>query len=134
MIETTDHWPLFFCIRIHIQVFIFPFRLRPTNWTCHVEHEHLVEEIAQEIGFKQVSLSSKLSSTIKVVPRGTSTTCDAYLTPVLMEYIEGFFQGFDESLRNDVQKIGEGGNQDKYTQVEFMFVFFFPMKSSVTKL
>jgi len=81
------------------------------------EHEQLVEKLAKKIGFTNISLSSKLSSSIKAVPRGTSSTADAYLTPCLQEYIDGFFNGFDESLRRDVQA---GGKSDKRTQVEFM--------------
>lgn len=45
-----------------------------------------------------------------MVPRATSATADAYLTPVLRTYIDSFFSGFDESLRN-----GTAG-----TRVEFM--------------
>lgn len=45
-----------------------------------------------------------------MVPRGTSSTADAYLTPVLKAYIDGFFSGFDSSLRD-----GTSG-----TRVEFM--------------
>jgi 5-oxoprolinase (ATP-hydrolysing) len=81
------------------------------------EHEALVGRLAADIGFTQISLSSTLTSSIKVVPRGISATCDAYLTPVLREYIDGFFDGFDESLRADVER--EGGGR---TSVEFMCV------------
>jgi 5-oxoprolinase (ATP-hydrolysing) len=37
---------------------------------------------------------------IKAVPRGVSSTADAYLTPILYEYLEGFFKGFDSKLRD----------------------------------
>ena len=37
---------------------------------------------------------------IKMVPRGVSSTADAYLTPILREYLDGFFSGFDEKLRD----------------------------------
>ncbi|MCO5549739.1 hypothetical protein L7F22_003212 [Adiantum nelumboides] len=74
------------------------------------EHERIVEALAREIGFKHVSVSSSLMPMIKMVPRGTSSTADAYLTPVLQAYIDGFFSGFDESLRD-----GSSG-----TRVEFM--------------
>lgn len=47
---------------------------------------------------------------IKMVPRATSATADAYLTPVLQAYMDGFFSGFDSSLRD-----GSAG-----TRVEFM--------------
>lgn len=74
------------------------------------EHEQVVEALAREIGFTHVSVSSSLMPMIKMVPRGTSTTADAYLTPVLQAYIDGFFSGFDKSLRD-----GSSG-----TRVEFM--------------
>ena len=37
---------------------------------------------------------------IKMVPRGVSSTADAYLTPILYDYLEGFFKGFDAKLRD----------------------------------
>ena len=37
---------------------------------------------------------------IKMVPRGVSSTADAYLTPILRQYLDGFFNGFDEKLRD----------------------------------
>ncbi|KAE8212642.1 hypothetical protein CF327_g3738 [Tilletia walkeri] len=74
------------------------------------DHELLVEKIAKEVGFTHTSVSSKLMPMIKMVPRGTSSTADAYLTPVLQSYIDGFFSGFDDSLRS-----GQAG-----TRVEFM--------------
>jgi 5-oxoprolinase (ATP-hydrolysing) len=38
---------------------------------------------------------------IKVVPRGVSSTADAYLTPILYDYLDGFFKGFDSKLRDN---------------------------------
>lgn len=64
------------------------------------EHELLVGKIARETGFTHVSESSKLLPMIKMVPRGVSSTADAYLTPILREYLDGFFNGFDEKLRD----------------------------------
>lgn len=64
------------------------------------EHELLVGRIAREIGFTHVSESSQLIPMIKMVPRGVSSTADAYLTPILREYLDGFFNGFDEKLRD----------------------------------
>ncbi|KAI3625987.1 hypothetical protein CBS9595_001348 [Malassezia furfur] len=74
------------------------------------EHEQAVKKLAQEIGFPSISCSAELMPMIKMVPRATSTTADAYLTPVLQSYIDGFFAGFDASLRD-----GTAG-----TRVEFM--------------
>ncbi|EJD01112.1 5-oxoprolinase [Fomitiporia mediterranea MF3/22] len=75
------------------------------------DHEKLVASIARDIGFEHISVSSQLIPMIKMVPRGASTTADAYLTPVLYEYLDGFFRGFDERLRR-----GGDGN----ARVEFM--------------
>lgn len=63
------------------------------------QHETLIADLAKEVGFAQVSASSQLLPMIKMVPRGVSATADAYLTPVLRAYLDGFFAGFDERIR-----------------------------------
>ncbi|KAJ7353580.1 5-oxoprolinase [Mycena albidolilacea] len=63
-------------------------------------HERLVGEIAREVGFTHVSESAQLLPMIKMVPRGVSSTADAYLTPILRQYLDGFFSGFDEKLKD----------------------------------
>lgn len=73
------------------------------------EHEQRVGALAREMGFTHVSESAALLPMIKLVPRGVSCTADAYLTPVLRTYLDGFFDGFDPKLRK-----GEGA------RVEFM--------------
>ncbi|KAI1102515.1 Hydantoinase B/oxoprolinase-domain-containing protein [Jackrogersella minutella] len=60
------------------------------------DHELAVGKLAQEIGFTHISLSSELSPTIKIVPRGNSSTADAYLTPEIKRYIKGFESGFQD--------------------------------------
>ncbi|KAI0698026.1 5-oxoprolinase [Cytidiella melzeri] len=71
---------------------------------CHSytypEHELQVGRVARDIGFEQVSESSQLLPMIKMVPRGVSSTADAYLTPILRKYLDGFFSGFDEKLKD----------------------------------
>lgn len=64
------------------------------------EHELLVAKIASSLGFTHLSVSSQLMPMIKMVPRGMSATADAYLTPILYQYLDGFFSGFDEQLRS----------------------------------
>ncbi|KAI5124930.1 hypothetical protein M0805_007357 [Coniferiporia weirii] len=75
------------------------------------DHEQLIASLARELGFTHISVSSRLLPMIKMVPRGVSSTADAYLTPILYEYLDGFFSGFDERLR-------EGREND--ARVEFM--------------
>jgi 5-oxoprolinase (ATP-hydrolysing) len=56
-------------------------------------HEELVERIAREVGFVEVSTSSKLSPLIKIVSRGDTTVVDAYLNPVLRAYVDRLSRG-----------------------------------------
>ncbi|GAA5948602.1 hypothetical protein JCM21900_005187 [Sporobolomyces salmonicolor] len=63
-------------------------------------HENLVASLAGEIGFTHISVSSALSPQIKMVPRATSASADAYLSPVLKDYLASFFKGFDDGLAN----------------------------------
>ncbi|KAF8063458.1 Hydantoinase/oxoprolinase-domain-containing protein [Lyophyllum atratum] len=63
------------------------------------DHERLVGDAARSIGFTHVSESAQLLPMIKMVPRGVSSTADAYLTPILREYLDGFFKGFDSKLK-----------------------------------
>jgi 5-oxoprolinase (ATP-hydrolysing) len=51
------------------------------------------------MGFTHVSESAALLPMIRLVPRGVSSTADAYLTPVLRAYLDGFFAGFDPKLK-----------------------------------
>ena len=52
------------------------------------EHERIVERIAREVGFEEISLSHRASPLMKIVPRGDTTVVDAYLNPVLRRYME----------------------------------------------
>ncbi|MGI9263159.1 MAG: hydantoinase B/oxoprolinase family protein, partial [Woeseiaceae bacterium] len=52
-------------------------------------HENAIAEIAAELGFAQISVSHDVESLVKFVSRGETTLADAYLTPVLNNYING---------------------------------------------
>ncbi|OJD12485.1 hypothetical protein AJ78_06925 [Emergomyces pasteurianus Ep9510] len=56
-------------------------------------HEKLIGQVAIEMGFS-VAISSELQPMIKAVPRGMSATADAYLTPVIKEYIDSISSNF----------------------------------------
>lgn len=71
------------------------------------EHELAIGKLAKQVGFHHVSLSSQLLPMIKMVSRGVSSTADAYLTPVLGDYLDGFYSGFE-------------GGRDGGLKVEFM--------------
>ncbi|WP_254508455.1 hydantoinase B/oxoprolinase family protein [Anatilimnocola floriformis] len=51
------------------------------------EHELQLKQLAREIGFREISISHRISPGMKIVPRGDTTLVDAYLNPVLREYV-----------------------------------------------
>lgn len=67
------------------------------------DHERAVREIAEEMGFVQISLSSEVMPMVRIVPRGCTTCVDAYLTPVIKRYLHSFSIGFDSNLMEKVQ-------------------------------
>ncbi len=52
-------------------------------------HELKVAEIAQRVGFSQISVSHQVSPLMKLVSRGDTTVVDAYLSPILRRYVDG---------------------------------------------
>ncbi|MEB3179454.1 MAG: hydantoinase/oxoprolinase family protein [Nostocaceae cyanobacterium] len=50
-------------------------------------HEQQVAEIAQNMGFTQISVSHQVSPLMKLVSRGDTAVVDAYLTPILRRYV-----------------------------------------------
>ena len=62
------------------------------------DHEEAVGVLARQLGFTQISLSSRVMAMVRMVPRGFTAAADAYLTPHIMRYIETFQAGFDAGL------------------------------------
>lgn len=81
------------------------------------DHEAVVGRIAREVGFRHVSLSSQLMPMIKLVPRATSVCADAYLTPAIKKYIDGFQRGFAGGLGTKSVRREPG---DRGARCEFM--------------
>lgn len=81
------------------------------------DHEAMIGKVAKEIGFQHVSLSSELMPMIKLVSRATSVCADAYLTPAIKKYIDGFQRGFEGGLGTESVKHEAG---DKGARCEFM--------------
>ncbi len=50
-------------------------------------HEELIALIADQAGFDHVSVSSRLARMERIVPRGDTTVVDAYLAPIVREYV-----------------------------------------------
>lgn len=64
-------------------------------------HEKSVKKLVQESGFKFISLSSELSSLIKLLERTETAVVNAYLSPVIFNYLENI----NSSLRSGSLKI-----------------------------
>jgi 5-oxoprolinase (ATP-hydrolysing) len=74
-------------------------------------HEQQVAQLAQEIGFTQISVSHQVSPLMKLVSRGDTTVVDAYLTPILRRYI------------NQVaSQLREGNGESHHTPIKLMFM------------
>lgn len=70
------------------------------------EHERMVGEIAREIGFTHISLSSSLSPMIKFVARANSSIVDAYLTPEIRKYLSSFEAGLKDGYLREGKSSG----------------------------
>jgi 5-oxoprolinase (ATP-hydrolysing) len=56
------------------------------------QHENAIADVARDLGFTQVSTSHETSHLINFVNRGDTTVVDAYLSPVLREYVDSLRQ------------------------------------------
>ncbi|KAK7413372.1 hypothetical protein QQX98_007749 [Neonectria punicea] len=74
---------------------------------AYPDHELLVGKLALEMGFS-ATLSSEVQPMINVVPRGMSAVADAYLTPIIRQYIDSISANFN------------GGFSLAATRIEFM--------------
>jgi 5-oxoprolinase (ATP-hydrolysing) len=54
----------------------------------HAEHERLVERVARDVGFHEISVSHMVAPLPKLVARADTTVVDAYLNPVLRDYVD----------------------------------------------
>lgn len=79
------------------------------------DHEKIVGKIAEEIGFENISLSCELSPMIKFIPRTNSSIADAYLTPAIKKYLNGFESGLKDGLAA-VSKGKESGVRCQFMQ------------------
>jgi 5-oxoprolinase (ATP-hydrolysing) len=54
---------------------------------AHPAHEIALRELAQEIGFRHIACSHEVCPEIGLIGRGDTTSVDAYLTPLLTDYL-----------------------------------------------
>lgn len=60
-------------------------------------HEELVASVARTLGFTHVSVSSRVARMQRIVPRGDTTVVDAYLAPVLTDYVASLRRSLPEA-------------------------------------
>lgn len=61
------------------------------------DHERVVGRIAKEVGFGSVRLSHAVAPLIKILPRAQTTVLDAYLDPVIADYLNQITQNLPET-------------------------------------
>lgn len=61
-------------------------------------HEKRIREIAESEGFRHISLSSEVLPDIRMTDRAQSCVVDAYLGPVVRDYVRGFKSGFNDAI------------------------------------
>lgn len=69
------------------------------------KHEQKIKEIAQEIGFTQISVSHEVSPLMKLVSRGDTTVVDAYLSPILRRYVNQVSNSLDFLDKSETEEI-----------------------------
>lgn len=65
----------------------------------HKDHELAIGKLASELGFSHVSLSHQVMPMVRIVSRGYTACADAYLTPHIKKYVQGFVAGFKDNLK-----------------------------------
>lgn len=77
--------------------------------TRNPEHELRVEAIAREMGFEFVRCSHQVAPVIQAVARGETTVVDAYLTPVVRNYLAMVSDQFSEDKESRLRVMTSNG-------------------------
>ncbi|KAJ6036122.1 hypothetical protein N7540_000401 [Penicillium herquei] len=72
------------------------------------DHEDQVAKIAMEMGFEHVTKASDVSPVIKYLQRSSSACSEAYLYPIVKDYVSAFQSGFSHLPRR-VEFMGSDG-------------------------
>jgi len=73
-------------------------------------HEVIAERIAKQVGFEQISRSSEVAPLVQMVSRAETTTLDAYLNPILTEYVSRVERQFGGADRCRLRMMTSNGN------------------------
>jgi 5-oxoprolinase (ATP-hydrolysing) len=82
-------------------------------------HETTAGQLAREAGFEQISLSHEVSPLMKLISRGDTTVVDAYLSPVLLRYIERLRRGLQRAKLNPERLLFMQSNGGLVDQSQF---------------
>ena len=80
-------------------------------------HERQVGEVAREHGFQSVSLSHQVAAIRKLVPRIDTSCVDAYLNPVLRNYLHTFERAWGDEAKCSIRVMTSAGglvSSDKF--------------------
>ncbi|MDH3400303.1 MAG: hydantoinase B/oxoprolinase family protein [Chromatiales bacterium] len=72
----------------------------------YAAHEQQAARLATQVGFTQVSTSHDVIPLIRLVGRGDTTVADAYLSPLLLRYIQGLRQELGDTRLMFMQSSG----------------------------
>lgn len=84
------------------------------NSYANSSHEDLVALVANELGFKELSISSRVAPLVRIVPRGDTTVMDAYLNPVLRQYVQSLREPLGNSRLQILTSAGGLVDADKF--------------------
>lgn len=73
-------------------------------------HEKAAQRIAKEVGFDRVVCSSDIAALPRIVPRAETTTLDAYLLPILEDYVDRVQRQFGGSESCHMRWMTSSGN------------------------
>ncbi|GAB7353474.1 hypothetical protein MBLNU459_g3929t1 [Dothideomycetes sp. NU459] len=65
------------------------------------DHERAVAQVARELGFTTLAVSSELQPMIRILSRANSAVADAYLSPITQKYLDGFRKNFKGELKDE---------------------------------
>lgn len=72
-------------------------------------HEELTAEVARQVGFEEISVSSRVAPLIKIVSRGDTTVVDGYLNPVLRSYVRRIMRSADFQAASELRIMTSAG-------------------------
>jgi 5-oxoprolinase (ATP-hydrolysing) len=79
------------------------------------DHEKEIEALLREMGVRSISRSSALSQTIKIVPRAITTDVNAFLSPVMDNYLERISEVLGGNRLHVMTSAGSLAESESYT-------------------